>query len=622
MIWLICGILLYGCGASQQVGRVEKSPDIPLAKCLALFQEGDWNETLNCLDLIKESARDQSYFDLKGSTLLRQDKPRRASEAFEKALERDTTRQNPYLYVKWGESLWQNHEFLEAGKAMGTYLDLVANPKPEIKNRLAYFIRSATVADSLYRVPRQFYPNPFSAAINTDNHELGISMTYDRRNLIITRRADQEDLYESQWRQGQWQPARPMDIINTPDNEGAAAISGDGHLLVFTACNRPQGVGSCDLYFSRLSDTGWTSPSLMPDINTRHWDSQPTLSPDGRVIVFSSERPGGYGGRDLWLSVWRENRWIQPINLGPKINSPGNEENPFLHADEYTLYFTSDYWPGFGGRDLFMAHRLHGNQWSKPVNLGYPINSLQNEEGVFIESSGQTGYFSSERNGQFDLYSFEVDRAIQPRPALLYKMIVVDSATLNPLQGFSVQVYDKTQNELVRSSVTDFEGHTAFLISGNRTYGITVSGKDYGIYSYKKILEQKINQDITDTIQMAPVQDERTIILENVHFRSGESQLLESSDVELNELADYLLKNRKLTIMLWGHTDSVGQASDNQILSQERAEAVKSFLVRKGVAPGRIEARGMGESQPLTTNETVEGRQRNRRTEIRIITNE
>lgn len=618
--WLICGVVLFGCGPSAKLVRDTNETTVTREDCLEYFRSEKWNETLKCLDQIPDSSRDQSYFDLKGTVLLRSDAPEKASSAFRQAIDQDIKQENPYLYFKWGESLWQSNQFLQGGKAMESYLGIIESPKPDIKKRADYYIRSAVLADSLYRVPRQFQPEPLPGSVNTSENELGISMTYDRRSLILTRRSDQEDLFESHWRNGQWQQAKPMNALNTPDNEGAAALSGDGNLLVFTACQRPHGVGSCDLYFSRMNDTGWSKPELLPVINSRYWDSQPALSPDGRVIIFSSERPGGYGGRDLWLSVLGKDGWIAPINLGPTINSPGNEENPFLHSDEYTLYFTSDYWPGFGGRDLFMAHRLSGNQWSEPYNLGFPINSIKNEEGVFIESSGQKGYFSSARKGQFDLYSFEVDTTIQPRPALLYEMIVVDSLTGHPLQDVSVKAYDWTSQRLARNSVTDPEGYAAFLISGNREYGITVSEEDYAFRSYKIILDQGIDQDVTDTIRMAPIRNHNRIILENVQFETGEAQLLEASDVELNELAEYLTTNPDITIALTGHTDNVGQAADNLTLSQKRADAVKTYLIKHGIEGTRIEALGMGETQPIAPNDTPEGRQRNRRTEITIKT--
>lgn len=618
-IWIIGLALACGCGST---GRLVQ--DIPAAvesssPCLDLYQNAQWKEALECLEEIPASRRDQAYYDLFGSTQMAAGDPVGAVESFRTAIELDTNDQNPFLYYKYGENLWRQHQFAQAGEAMQTYRAAVPEPRPDIARQADYYIRSFPLADSLYQTRRIFEPMPLPTSVNTDADELGISMRYDRRYMILTRRTKQEDLYESRQVAGKWETATPIEILNTPDNEGAAAISGDGQYLVFTACNRARNVGSCDLYFSAFSDTGWMSPALIPGVNSRNWDSQPTLSTDGRVVIFSSERPGGYGGRDLWLSVRTDQGWVEPVNLGPSVNTAGNEENPFLHSDEYTLYFTSDYRPGFGGRDLFMSHRLRGNEWSPAENLGFPINSIDDEEGIFIESSGRKGYFSSARRGGFDLYQFELDPAIRPRPALLFQLIVLDSVTGQPLPGVEVNIYDWTRDILVRSVTTDQEGFAAFLMSGGRKYGITASKSGFTLLSFSRIIEDGIGQDLSDTLYLAPVTESTTVILENVHFETGESRLLEGSATELDLLAEYLLENPEISIILTGHTDNTGTTAANMNLSRERALSVKNYLVGKGVAKTRIEAQGMGESKPIASNDTEEGRQKNRRTEISII---
>ncbi len=618
-IWIIGLALACGCGST---GRLVQ--DIPAAvesssPCLDLYQNAKWKEALECLEEIPASRRDQAYYDLFGSTQMAAGDPVGAVESFRTAIELDTNDQNPFLYYKYGENLWRQHQFAQAGEAMQTYREAVPEPRPDIARQADYYIRSFPLADSLYQNRRIFDPVPLPTSVNTDADELGISMRYDRRYMILTRRTKQEDLYESRQVAGKWETATPIEILNTPDNEGAAAISGDGQYLVFTACNRARNVGSCDLYFSAFSDTGWMSPALIPGVNSRNWDSQPTLSTDGRVVIFSSERPGGYGGRDLWLSVRTDQGWVEPVNLGPSVNTAGNEENPFLHSDEYTLYFTSDYRPGFGGRDLFMSHRLRGNEWSPAENLGFPINSIDDEEGIFIESSGRKGYFSSARRGGFDLYQFELDPAIRPRPALLFQLIVLDSVTGQPLPGVEVNIYDWTRDILVRSVTTDQEGFAAFLMSGGRKYGITASKSGFTLLSFSRIIEDGIGQDLSDTLYLAPVTESTTVILENVHFETGESRLLEGSATELDLLAEYLLENPEISIILTGHTDNTGTTAANMNLSRERALSVKNYLVGKGVAKTRIEAQGMGESKPIASNDTEEGRQKNRRTEISII---
>lgn len=608
-----------GCGASGKLTKDQSGAEPSMASCLDLYRSDKWAQALDCLESVPASERDQAFYDLRGTVLMRTGELGEAIPDFERAIRLDTAGRNPYLYFKWGESLWRDNQYLKAGLAMQQYQESVDNPRPDIQKQVEYFLRSAAVADSLYHMPRRFDPVRMSDSINSGEDELGLSMTYDRKHLILTRRSNQEDLYESYKRDGVWSEAMPVHALNTPDNEGAVSLSGDGQLLVFTACNRAENVGSCDLYFSTHSDTGWATPELMPVVNSPGWDSQPTLSTDGRVIIFSSERTGGYGGRDLWLSVHGENGWIQPINLGASINSPGDEENPFLHSDQNTLYFTSDYWPGFGGRDLFMSHRISGNEWTPCHNLGYPINSIQHEEGIFIASSGSQGYFASARGEHFDLYSFEVDPDIRPNPSYLYQLIVLDKETGLKIDGASVDVYDWTGNRLARSVTTDADGYAAFLMTANRQYGITVSKEDFTLRSYQRAIGNALTQDLMDTIRLESIPETSTLVLENVHFATGEARLLEGSEAELNQLAAYLREHQQLKIRLTGHTDNVGTTEDNLALSSARAHTVKSYLSERGIPEGRIMAEGKGESQPIASNDTPEGRQKNRRTEITII---
>lgn len=616
-IFILVTLLLAACGGTQKL-KSEKAGS-SLEVCMDLYRDENLIEALECLANIPDSDKNTTFYDLTGSIYQKKEDYLRAADAFREAVRKDTTGKNTFLYFKLGESYWENHQYTKAGESFSQFDKMVENPHPEIRKKLEYYLRSFKTAEELYKNPRSYDLVLLPEEINSSDQELGVSMTYDRRTMVFTRRDHQEDLFITTKKENEWQQARPMDALNTPMNEGAAAISGDGQSLVFTACNRPDGAGSCDLFYSRLSDTGWTKPVPLTEVNSRHWDSQPTLSPDGRALIFSSERPGGFGGRDLWLTVLDQNdHWIRPINLGPEINSPGNEENPFLHTDEQTLYFTSDFWPGLGGRDIFMAHREKGNLWSPPRNLGYPINSSEDESGVIVTSAGDTGIISSARGGRFDLYSFALDPEIRPQKAFLYRLFVLNEETDEPVANARVRISDQEKKEIIRSAVTDADGQVSFLMKENKAYGITVSHEDFGLDSYRVLPQPGLTDDVTEHRYVQPIYRNKSIILENVLFETGKSDLRAEARFELDQLAEFLNKNPAISIRLTGHTDNVGKSEDNLALSKNRAEAVREYLINRGTDPGRIEAEGKGDTEPIASNEDAEGRQKNRRTEMTI----
>ncbi|HSC37629.1 MAG TPA: tetratricopeptide repeat protein, partial [Chitinophagaceae bacterium] len=303
----------------------------------------------------------------------------------------------------------------------------------------------------------RFEPKNLGDSVNSNVSEYFPTLTIDGKKLIFTRRVRglNEDFYEcDRINDSCWSMARPLEgNINTNFNEGAQCISQDGQWLIFTGCNFPEGYGNCDLYISYSNPGGWSVPENMGSkINTEGWESAPSLSPDKRDLYFASNRPGGYGGSDLYVSHRLPNgRWSEPENLGPTVNTVGDERSPFIHADNQTLFFTSNGHLGYGDDDLFLSRRESKGKWGAAQNLGYPINTIENEGSLYITASGTTAYYASDRSdtrGSLDLYTFELRSDVRPIRTLWVKGKVFDKKTKNGLPS-AVELTDLTTRETV-----------------------------------------------------------------------------------------------------------------------------------------------------------------------------
>ena len=473
----------------------------------------------------------------------------------------------------------------------------------------------------------KFEPHNLGDSINTSVSEYYPTITIDGNKLIYTRRVNNfnEDFYESDKDNGVWRKSVSLPgNINTNQNEGAQNISQDGQWLIFTGCNFPEGHGSCDLYISYLTADGWSTPENLGDsINTEFWESAPSLSPDKRDLYFASRQPDGYGGSDIYVSHRLLNgRWSMPENLGPTINTVGDEGTPFIHADNQSLYFTSSGHPGYGGDDLFISRKGPGGVWSKPENLGYPINTIENEGSLVIAADGKTAYYASDRadsRGGLDLYSFEMREDIRPAQTLWVKGRVFDRKTNKGLPS-SVILTDLSNREVISNLQTDETGNYLITLPKGKDYAFNVNRKGYLFFSENFALD-KDQGDSTYHIDipLQPLEANAAIVLKNIFFETNKYELKSESEAELNEVVQLLKDNPTLRIQINGHTDNSGKPVDNKTLSENRAKAVTNYLTTKGIAAGRLSFKGFGDSQPVADNSTPEGRARNRRTELTII---
>lgn len=473
----------------------------------------------------------------------------------------------------------------------------------------------------------KFEPENLGDSINSKVSEYFPTITIDGRQLFYTRRVNSvnEDFYESSMVDNSWKPAKSLSgDINTSLNEGAQNISQDGEWLIFTGCNFPEGYGSCDLYISYLTPQGWSAPENLGDnINTESWESAPSLSPDKRDLYFASNRAGGMGKSDIYVCHRNpDGSWSSPKNAGPEINSGGNESCPFIHADNQTLYFTSDGHTGYGGDDLFLVKKQKGGKWSPAENLGYPINTIENEGSLIIASDGMTAYYASDRSdskGGLDIYTFILRSDVRPLKTLWVKGKVFDAKTRKGLPS-AVELTDLGTGEVLSKVQTDETGSYLVTLPVGKNYAFIVNRKGYLFFSDNfSLIEHVPDSTYNIDIPLEPLQANATVILKNIFFDVNRFELKPESSTELDNIVELLKENPSLKIQISGHTDNVGKPADNLKLSNNRADAVIQYLIGKGIAAKRLSSKGWGETKPIGENSTDDGRAKNRRTEMKVM---
>jgi outer membrane protein OmpA-like peptidoglycan-associated protein/tetratricopeptide (TPR) repeat protein len=507
---------------------------------------------------------------------------------------------------------------------------------PINKSAAAKHIKNCEFALKAIKKPVPFNPVSVGPGINTTDDEYWPSITADGQTMMFTRQPNmannpgftgvvQEDFYISYFSANAWQKAFNAGApLNTIQNEGAQSISSNGSYMFFTACNRPGGLGNCDLYFSAFNNGKWTEPSnLGSPVNTNRWESTPSISADGKTLFFSSSRPGGFGGKDIWLTRLNEqNKWTEPVNLGSEINTEGDEMSPFIHFDGKTLYFASDGRVGMGGFDLFVTRMKDDSTWTTPQNLGYPINTYNDEMGLIIESGGQKAYYSSTRDKSKgkDIYSFNLYESARPNPVSYMKGKVYDKETGKLLQA-DYELINLSTGKILIKNITDENGNFLVCLPSGYNYGINVSKPGYLFYSENFMFEgiHTVSEPYIKRIVLNPTKVGERMKLSNVFYEIDSWELKKESMSELNNLVTLLSENKNLIMEIGGYTDSTGSVQYNMALSEKRALSVVNYLISHGIASDRVKYKGYGNTSPLGDNVTIEGRKLNRRTEAKII---
>ena len=429
-------------------------------------------------------------------------------------------------------------------------------------------------------------------------------------------------------------------------NDCCATFSPDGKIMVFAKGNtgKRKGNADIDLYMSRFRNGVWSEPTPLNINDPDAWDSTPSFSPDGRTLYFSSNRrPRGrdrnyYGGNDLYSAQMdSRGRFSRIKNLGPEINTPGNEMFPYV-AEDAKLYFSSDGHPGYGGLDLFVVKRANGK--TVVENLAQPVNSNADDFGIFLFRADR-GFFTSNRDGgkgDDDIYTF-VNEDPNLRVVNYYLQGVTytkdDKGTNQVLPNTKVSLLDATGN-VMQDFVTGNDGKFLFRLYENEDYDLlgetdgylkkrqpyTMKGRSIDPATLKELVT---NITLDTMIVLNKLQLEVAFRLENIYYEFNEYNITREASKELDKLYQILVDNPEIEIELSSHTDSVASVEYNQNLSQKRAESAVNYLIQRGISPERIVAKGYGELKPIARNtnpdgtDNPEGRDRNRRTEFKIL---
>lgn len=547
----------------------------------------------------------------------------KAKEAYENAFKISTTFA-PERYYYYAECELKTGDYQSA---LVHYNAFKTNSNPSFdKIALAdKYINDCLFSLDAIKKPVAFKPENLGPNINTKDQEYLASLTTDEGTLIFTRQINgNEDFYRSYQIDNKWSKAEYLSSnINTPSyNEGAQCISPDGQFLFFTGCNRPDGLGRCDIYISQKEGKDWSKPiNLGFPINTKGWESQPSLSSDGKTLYFVSDRDGGFGSYDIWKSkIGTDGKWAMPENLGPNINTRFDEQSPFIHPDNKTLYFSSNGWVGLGNKDLFISRLDSNNVWSRPENLGYPINTYGDESGLTINANGTKAFFSSNNYngfGGFDIYSFDLPQNIRPEAVNYVKGNVFDEENKNKL-GALVDIIDLKTGKSIHTSYSDaIDGSFLATIPKGNDYSLNVSKDGYLFFSENFSLEKyKPGKPMVLEVPLQKIAIGKKIILKNIFFDSNKFELKETSKAELQKVIEFLTNNPKVKIQISGHTDDIGNDQSNILLSQNRAKAVLEYLLQHKIDAIRLQFKGYGKTIPVADNKTMEGRANNRRTEF------
>lgn len=635
------------------------------------YGKKDYKNALASFLAAQEINPDDASLNFKiGLTYLYSETKSKAASYIDKAY-RLNPAVNPDIDYHLGCAFQNTNDFQKAIEHFERFKKKKANLSSIVDEKIA----ECHIADSLSQNELNVIIENMGPVVNTPFSDYSPIISADGNTLIFTsNRTDDpaqakagqsyEDIYVTYKQGNTWSaPKLISPNINIKYNDAAASLSPDGKTL-FLYLEEGEG----DIYTSTRTGEEWSKPEpLNKNINTgMFWETSASVTADGKKLYFASNRPGGIGELDLYVSeLDGRGQWGKAVNLGPIINTPENEDSPFIHHDGVTLYFSSDGHPRLGNTDIFVAEFVNG-KWKKPENIGYPLNSWEYDGFFTLSPDKKQGYFSTAKEGGLgdaDIYSIKfLDPKYKPKPkpaviaaaekaaiaekaakteipkseefidpliaakkaqkvVTLLKGKVIDESNASPL-GAVISLVDNTTNKVITKINTNpVTGEFELVIPHGGNYGVATEKSGYLFNSINFALPEFAEyQEIDTHIIMVKAEVGSKVVLKNIFFDIGKSDLKTESVAEVENIRELLITNANLKVQINGHTDNSGNAASNKALSLKRASSVVTYLASHGIDASRVSAKGYGSERPIVSNDDEQGgREINRRTEIEII---
>ena len=626
-------------------GGDHKSPTSEIEKGLRAINMGDYpNAQVYIGAALRQNENDQHALYLRGELSIRIGRIQIA-EASWKQLVRRCPGYKPEILFMIGTLAIEGGSLEEAKGYLKQWLAREDREYAYDKEAEA-MLAEINIKQSFFNSPVPYDPKP-ARNVNTRCDEYLAALTPDGSALYFTRRSQKRNKYDGPagtLRQvEEFSMARALTAsggfpkleegkaleypFNAQYNEGGPSMTADNTFMAFTICERDERTGEqfCDLYYTTFTYGVWNGIRKFPEgINTdKHWESQPSISPNGDVLYFTSDRPGGFGGLDIYRAYrFSDGEWGDPENLGPAVNTKKNEKSPFIHPDSESLYFASDGHPGMGGYDLFKIKVVRGSAgWEKPQNLGYPINTEKDEIGLMVTMDGQQAYFATNKinsaNG-WDIYYFDLYEAVQPEEVVLVKGQLKTADFVTDDEPKVVLKNSKTSQE-TNLNINEENGSFSAVVMKKELNDIiiTLEAKKASFSAAPVRLMPKLENQI-NVVELELIHDElaagESYPLPHILFQTASDRFDAQSELLIAEFSEFLAATPSLSVEIQGHTDNIGDAGANLALSQRRARRVAETVKSYGIDAARITSRGYGETRPVASNDTEVGRAQNRRT--------